>query len=365
MRGSKARRRAVTLKDVAQAADVHISTASRALDPTTSQKISDATVARVQLAAERLGYMPDMVAKGLKRGTSMLVGVIVADLENPFIGPIIHGISSEVEKQELVTLVTETLEQHDRLERALNHLFSRRVNAVITTAARMSDRHLLERFARRIPAFVLAVRSLRGSDIPYVSQDDAHGGALAASHLADLGHDVLAQLRGPTDIEVFVDRAEAFRRTVGARSLVDVTISDSATELTVDEGRRLMRLTLEQNAPNPPTAVFAHADVMAIGAIEALESLGLRCPDDVSIVGYDDAPLVSHVDPPLSTIELPGKEIGRRAGRMVMAQLAAPDRQLEPVSLSARLIPRDSSREPGDAGEIGRRLKGPTTAAPR
>lgn len=348
--------RTVTLKDVAAAADVHVSTASRALDPTKSWRISPETIARVHLAAEQLGYMPDMIAKGLKRGTTMMVGVIVPDLENPFIGPFVRSIGREVEKNELVTVVTETFEDHSRLERALNYLLARRVDAVITTAARITDRHLLTGFARRIPALVLAVRNISGSGLPYIIQDDRHGGELAAEHVIQFGHDVIAQLRGPTDIEPLESRSEGFRRAAGAAGLIDVTVSDSARELTLNEGRRLMNLTLDQNRTNPPTAVFAHADVMAIGAIEELEARGLRCPEDVSIVGYDDAPLVSHLKPPLTTVSLPGEEIGRRAGRAVLRLIDDPSAS-DSVSIPARLIVRASTGPPVDRESLIRRLR--------
>jgi LacI family transcriptional regulator len=335
--------RVVTLKDVARAANVHVSTASRALDPTQSERISDDTVDRVENAAERLGYVPDMIAQGLKRGTTTMVGVVVADLENPFFGPLIRGVSERLESRGFVPLVAETFEDPERLERTLNHLMSRRVNAVVTTAARTGDRHLLTRFARRIPACILATRNIDGSGLPYVIQDDRQGGELAAAHLIELGHAVLAQLRGPSDVNTFANRAEGFRRRVGGEGLVDGSISDQAENITLQEGRRLMSLTLDQSKDKPPTAVFAHADVMAIGAIEELEKRGLRCPEDVSVIGYDDAPLVSHIDPPLSTIELPGQEIGRRAGDMVLGMFDDPDSVPESVVLPARLIARAST----------------------
>jgi LacI family transcriptional regulator len=347
---------AVTLKDVARAAEVHVSTASRALDPTKSQRISPATVARVQLAAERLGYMPNMMAKALKRGMAAMVGVVVSDLENPFIGPLIRGVSRELEKLDFVTLVTETLEDHDRFERVLNHLRSRRVNAVITTAARTSDRHLLSGYMRQVPALVLAVRNISGSGIPYVIHDDRHGGELAAKHLAELGHKAVAQLRGPLDIEVFANRAEAFRRTIGAHGLVDVTVGETAREVTLEEGRRLMKATLDDNAPNPPTGVFAHADLVALGAIEELEARGLRCPDDISIIGYNDAPLVEHANPPLSTVRLPSEEIGVRASRMVLDLLENPQSAPKSESLPVELILRASTAAPGDQGNISKRI---------
>jgi LacI family transcriptional regulator len=358
-RGRSARQRdAVTLKDVARAAEVHVSTASRALDPTKSWRISPETVARVQLAAERLGYMPNMMAKGLKQGTAMMVGVVVADLENPFIGRVIRGVSQELERVDFVTLVTETLEDHDRFERALNHLLSRRVNAVVTTAARIADRHLMERVNREVPALVLAIRNISGSGIPYVTQDDRHGAELAAEHLATLKHEVVAQLRGPVDIEAFAERTEGFRRTVGSHRLIDVTVGDSADEVTPVEGRRLMSRTLDENASNPLTGVFAHADLMAIGAIEELEARGLSCPEDVSIIGYDDAPLVNHVQPPLSTVKLPGEEIGSRAGQMIVALLKDPDSQPDSISLPADLIVRASTAPPPAPRRRKRRRKG-------
>jgi LacI family transcriptional regulator len=338
--------RVVTLKDVARAADVHVSTASRALDPARSRRIGADTVARVEAAAEQLGYTPDLIAKGLKSGTTTMIGVVVADLENPFIGPIIRGISEQVESTGYVTLVTETLEDHDRFERTLNHLLSHRVDAVITTAARRSDQHLLVRFARRTRAFITAVRKVEGSGLPFVIMDDEQGGELAATHLIELRHEVLAQLRGPMDIEAFSNRAEGFHRTVGAARAVDATIGGHASEVTAEEGRRLMAMTLDQNPASPPTAVFAHADLMAIGALEELRARGLNCPRDISIVGYDDAPLVNRISPSLSTIAMPGLEIGARAGEMVLEMLAEPGEPPKSVRLPAELIPRESSGPP-------------------
>ena len=345
--GSEPAGRVVTLKDVANAAGVHPSTASRALDPHKSRRISDATVERVERAAERLGYFPDMIAKGLRGGSTTMVGVVVADLENPFFAPLVRGISTHLEGRGFVTLVAETLEDPARFERTLNHLLSRRVNALVTTATRSGDAPLLRRFAERIPACVLAVRSIEGSGLPYVNQDDRQGAELAAGHLIELGHQVLAQLCGPGDIDSFANRSEGFRRRLADDGAVDATVDETGVALTLEEGRRLMALTLDANADRPLTAVFAHADVMAIGAIEEMTARGLRCPEDISVIGYDDIPLVSHVRPPLSTIELPGSEIGHRAGEMVLAMIDDPGTTPESISLPARLVVRESTAPPG------------------
>ena len=220
---------------------------------------------------------------------------------------------------------------------------------MISAAARTTDLHLLKQFAERIPAFVLAVRNVDGSGLPYINQDDFHGAELAAEHLIGLGHNAVAQLRGPIDVDLIENRTAGFRQSVAGTSAVDVTISDVARELTVPEGRRLMRLTLDQNRSQPPSAVFAHNDLMAIGAIEELSARGLRCPADVSVVGYNDAPLVEHLEPPLSTIRIPGEEIGRRTGEMVIKLIDDPGSPPESVSIPASLIPRGSTAPPGAA----------------
>src|SRR4051794_27524684 len=125
----------VKLSDVAQAAGVHVSTASRALAPDAEQRLRPGTVSRVRAAAERLGYRPDLVATGLRRRHTASVGVVAADLENPFNGPLLRGISATLEERDFVAVIAETLEEHDRLQRLLDHFTSRRVSALIIAAA--------------------------------------------------------------------------------------------------------------------------------------------------------------------------------------------------------------------------------------
>ncbi len=345
----KERPHAFTLKDVAAAAGVHVSTASRALDPAMSWRVSDETVQRVRMAADRLGYVPDMMAKGLKRGTTTTIGVVVADFENPFLGPILSGIGQSVEERDYVSVVTDAHESHDGLERALESLLHRRVSAIVTTAARLGDRHLLTRIAATGVPLVLAVRDLPDSDLPTVTQDDRQGGELAADHLIELGHRVLAQLRGPGDIAPFVARAEGFRRRIGVEGLVDATITEQARAITVAEGRRLMEATLAESGERPPTAVFAHADLLAVGAIQALGAAGLECPRDVSVIGYDDLPLADCLAPPLSTIRLPGAEIGRLAGELAIASVERRVEGPQVTRLPATLVRRGSTAAPRES----------------
>jgi LacI family transcriptional regulator len=336
---------AVTLKQVAEAANVHISTASRALDPTKSSRISAPTVTRVRDVAEQLGYSPDMVARGLKRGTTTTAGIVVADLENPFIGPVIRGIAGKLEQEGFVALVAETFDDHERLVRILNHLVSRRVDAIICSASRLGDGPLLKRAASEGLAIVLAVRGIPRSGLPSVMPDDRAGARLAADHLLELGHRVLAQLRGPQDVSSFVDRTRAFAQRVAADRIADVTVAETAAEPTAAEGRRLMQLTLKQNGPRP-TGVFTQNDMVAIGAIDAIRAAGLECPRDISVVGFNDGPLADHVSPSLTTIRMPGVELGRRAAELALELIENPVSKHTPLSVPVTLVVRESTAPP-------------------
>ncbi len=334
----------VTLSQVAELARVHKSTASRALDPARSRRISPATVARVQAAAERLGYTPHLGAAGLTRGRTSTVGVIVSDFDNPYSGRVIRGISSVMEERGLVALVAESVEDPHRLERVLKHLLSRRVDAIITTAMHLGDANLLDPVRRAGVPVVLAGRSLPACDIPAVVSDDFRGAGLAAEHLLDLGHTVLAQLLGPADIDTFDRRRRGFHARVARSRARDVTVPEHARAPTLAEGCRLMELALRADVP--PTGVFAQNDLMAVGAIEALQAAGLSCPDDVSIVGFNDVPLSSHLSPPLTTIRVATEELGRSAGLIALDLIATPHSRPEDVRLPAMLVPRDSTRPP-------------------
>jgi LacI family transcriptional regulator len=331
-----------TLEDVARAAGVHYSTVSRALDPNKVWRVNVATRKHVQAVAQRMGYQRDMVASSLKRGRTHTVAVVVADLGNPFIAPVLRGIANRLELAGFMSLISDTQDDSARLERILNHLLSRRVDAIILTAARLGDGPVLRRISRQGTPVVLAVRNVPGIRLPACTDDDLLGGTLAAQHLLALAHRRVAQLRGPADVYSFVERARGFTRTVAAAGAVEVEVAGTALTPTVEEGGRLMRLLLDRKRPLP-TAIFAHNDLMALGALAVMRERGLNCPGDFSVIGYNDSPQVDRVMPPLTTIRQPGEELGRTAAEITISMLTSPERRPASRSLPPTLVVREST----------------------
>ena len=334
----------VTLKDVAKRAGVDVSTASRALSADKSSLVKAATRNRVLAAAEELGYRGNLQASALRRGRTGTIGVIVADLGNPFIGPVLRGIAGTLGNRDLLPIMTETGDVSAALTRVCDKLLAQRVDGIITTAGRYGDRALLKRVAREVP-LVLAVRDLPGSGIPAISHDDVAGGRLAAEHLLELGHTRLAQLEGPEDIWSFEGRAHGFREAVRAAGASCVDIRRSIRLPTIDAGRQLAGELLD-GGDSLPTAVFAHNDTMAIGAIASFRELGIRVPDDLSVIGYNDSPLTDQIQPPLTTVRLPGYELGRLAAELVLTYIDGADSRTERVMLAPELIVRRSTAPP-------------------
>lgn len=337
------------LVDVARAAGVHPATASRALDPAKRHLVNEETADRVRHAAAALGYHADVVAQGLKKGRSRSVGVLVADLGNPFIAPVIRGLAAALETHGTMALVAATEDDHDRLTWLLGQITRRRVDALIVTAARLGDEEVLRAIAEQGTPVVLAVRDLPGSGLPFVGLDEQRAGGIAAAHLADLGHRVLAQLVGPADVDTFLQRAAGFRAALAQRGLVDVSPPQAALFPSITEGRRLMDAALA--GPVRPTAVFAHNDLMAVGALEAIKAAGQTCPADISVVGYNDGPLTGHIAPPLTTLQMPGEQIGHAAALAALALVDAGPSVWERPTFRQELVIRESTAAPsGGAG---------------
>ena len=321
------------------------STVSRALDPTKAHLVNQATLALILETAGRMGYRGDRVAGALRRGTTGTVGVVVADLANPFIAPVVHGITSAISSENLVAMVVETNDDHVQMESCLDHLLSRRVDAMIVAGARFGDQAALEA-ASRHAAVILAVRGLPDCQLPQVLHDDHGGGRLAARHLLHLGHTRLAELRGPDDVGNFVARHQGFSSACAEAGVSVVDLPEIGERPTREEGERLAGLLLDRSNSDLPTAVFVHNDLMALGALSVFKAHGIKCPEDLSIVGYNDSPTIDQVDPPLTSVAYPGIAIGKAAGALAIAIIAGVEGAASGNLLPSSLVERASTSTP-------------------
>jgi LacI family transcriptional regulator len=190
------------------------------------------------------------------------------------------------------------------------------------------------------------VRSTPGG-FPFVVDDGALGAGLAFKHLVDLGHRVIAQLPGPQDIYSFAIRRRGFLDHANSSRVVIVDVKDFGAAPSYQEGKRLMEALLKLKGPRP-TGIFAHNDLMAIGAIDGLREANLECPGDVSVIGYNDSPLVDHISPSLSTLRVPMDQLGYLAGKKAIELVDHPGQVPDSVSLVPEFIARASTAPPGN-----------------
>ncbi len=331
-----------TLMEVAEKAGVHYATASRALDPSKNHLLSEKTVARIQDIAAELGYHANLAARGLRKGVSQTIGVAVADFGNPFLAPILRGMESVLGDQGYWPLIAETGDDPKKVETVVKNLIARNVDGIVVSSARFADEEWLRKVAASTP-LVLAVRDLGSPDFNSVTHDDFLGGKIAANHLIELGHKKIAQIKGLQDASSFSGRAAGFERALIEAGLVDYSVDEYQGRPNYDGGFEGAMQLLSQEVF--PTAIFAHNDAMAVGAIEAFSKVGINCPRDYSIIGYNDAPMTAQLSPPLSTIRLTAEILGQKAAQLILAEInqSNPNPMIE--RLNPELVARESTRK--------------------
>ena len=334
-----------TLRDVAQAAGVHAATASRALNPETRSLVNAETARRVLRAAESLGYRPNPIARSLKTAKSRTIGLVLPDLTNPLFPPIVRGIESVLEQAGYSGLIVNTDNDIDRELSLIESLLSRQVEGLIVGTARL-DHPLLTRLNEQGVRMVLINRRVRDLDVPYITADDTAGVALAVEHLVRLGHTRIAHLAGPQATSTGVLRTRAFRNAIRDAGLPDdpALILDCAF-WSEDEGARVLRELLDRG--EIPTAIVAGNDLIALGCYDVFAERGIRCPADLSVVGFNDMPFLDKLSPPLTSVAVPHHQIGEEAARMLLESLKEPSRPPRSVLLPVSLIERGSTASPG------------------
>ncbi|MDX6319846.1 MAG: LacI family transcriptional regulator [Nocardioidaceae bacterium] len=333
-----------TLRDVAEAAGVHAATASRALNPATRKLVKAETARRVIHVAETLGYRPNPIARGLKTSKSGTVGLVIPDLTNPLFPPIVRGIEDVLEPAGFSGLIVNTDNDPGRERAQIEVLRSRQVEGLIVATARVKH-PLLEQLHREGVVMVMVNRRPDGVDVPSITPDDAAGVALAVRHLADLGHRRVAHVAGPADTSTGVTRARSFRAAVHDLGLdEDPALVTSVPQWSEAAGADGLRRLLDADLGF--TAIVAGNDLIALGCYDVFSERGISCPEDMSVVGFNDMPFLDKLKPPLTSIAIPHQQIGAGASRLLLDAIAEPHRPARSVLLPLTLVVRGSTGPP-------------------
>ena len=310
--------KAITIDDIARQAGVSPSTVSRVLNG--SKRVADDKRALVMAAVEQHQYRPNAMARGLVRGRSMLVGVLVQDLGSPFFAQMVLGVEQGLDPAGYRPMLTTThwrTEHQEQETRSLHLLLERRVDGLIVLAGRVPDQEL-RAIATQVP-LVIAARRVEGLESQCLYIDNQEGAYRATRYLLGLGHTRVAHIAGPADHPDAIDRLAGYRRalaeaglSIDRRLIVEGQFTEAAGLTGVEEllarGERF-------------TAVFAANDQTAYGAMLALFNHGYRIPTDISLVGFDDQPLSSYTLPPLTTMRQPMMEMGHAAAEALLGLL--------------------------------------------
>jgi LacI family transcriptional regulator len=311
--------RPATLRDVASAAGVHPATASRALNPGTRLLVSEETAQRVSEAAERLGYRPNSVARSLRTRRSHTIGVLIPDLNNPLFPPIIRGIEDRLAEHGYVALIGNTDADPGKERLVFDQMRARHVDGFVLATATLNSPILAEAAQAELP-LVLMNRTAQDYPFSSVSVDNEQGVRAAVAHLVALGHTRIGHIAGPQGISTGVARLRGYQEAMGSHRLpigpADIVY---ASGYTVEEGLRCGRDLLE--SADDLTAVVAANDMLAVGCYGALDELDRRCPEDMSVIGFNDMPFVDRLHPPLSTVRFPHTQVGTEAARLLIERI--------------------------------------------
>lgn len=333
-----------TLHDVSARAGVNIATASRALSEDRSHLVQPETAQRVRDAARDLGYRANPIARGLRKQRTYTIGVLVPDLMNPIYPPLVRGVEDAIASAGYRPLVGNTDNDPARERVVFEALRTRRVDGFVVACARQQHDLIHEAVAQGV-RMVLVLRGLDNSKVTSILLHDRAGVSQAVGHLVGLGHRRIAHVAGPQTISTAVERRLGFIQAMREARLVHAPVSTAAQRFGIAEGRDACRDLL--SAGERPTAIFAGDDLIALGCIDALAERGLRCPADVSVVGYDDIPFAGRFDPPLTTIRVPNYELGARGGRLLLDEVDQDGLEAPRVELlSTELVVRGSTAAP-------------------
>lgn len=331
----------VTIVDVAAQANVSYATVSRVIN--NDIHVKQETRERVLVTMQRLGYVANRQARSLAGGSTNSIGVLVPDLGTGYIGEIIRGIDAELGLSDLDLILYTTHRTAVKEANYVANLARGMVDGLLVVLPRNPADFIGTLTQRNFP-FVLIDHQGNGQDCPAVGAANWQGGFTATEYLIKLGHRRIGFITGWMDLGCALDRLDGYRSALRTNHISERP--ELIYEGTFFQPDGFTGASTLLDLPNPPTAIFASNDVMAMGVMDAVRNKGLRVPDDISVIGFDDIPQASLVHPALTTVRQPLEKMGRVATQMLLELLRQAPKKLGRIELPTELILRDSCLAP-------------------
>jgi DNA-binding LacI/PurR family transcriptional regulator len=327
----------IKLEDIAKETGFSISTVSRVLS-NSKYRVSEPTREKVLQAAASLGYEPNIAARSLRTDRTDSIGVIVGDLLSPFTPPIVRGIQDHLHQHDFLSLIVNSDWDPEQEQAALKTLLSRPVDGIIFVEySHQNTGEALER-SRKPHVFV---HHLFGSPIKNsVMPDDFYGANMATRHLIRLKHKRIGYINGPKNLYACRNRLSGYQSTLANHNLPFEASLVQPGDWEMESGYAAANKFLKQS--KRPTAIFAANDVMALGAIYAIQDAGLSVPEDMAVVGYDNRSFTTTVRPQITTVSMPLIEMGGAAGELLLKQIAEGRKEQEEIKVKGQLIVRET-----------------------
>lgn len=330
----------VTSSDVARLAGVSRATVSYVIN-NGPRPVSEDTKARVLEAIHQLGYQPNAVARNLRLQRTSTLGLIVPDTHNPYFSEVGRGIERVAFENGYTVMLCHSGYKLDLELQYVDMLHAQRVAGIIWIPG-TNDFTPYQKLQEYGIKTVVIDRTVPGGNVPGLLADNFHGGILATKHLLDLGHRRIGFIRRPVDLSHSRGRYEGYKAALSEHSISDDETLIVTGGFFLDDGYRAARelLALSQ----PPTAIFAYNDMMAIGALRALYEMGLNVPGDFSLVGFDDIAQASFTCPSLTTISSPKYEMGQHGADLLISIIENRDSRSDlHIPLDVKLVVREST----------------------
>ncbi|HET6625545.1 MAG TPA: LacI family DNA-binding transcriptional regulator [Nocardioidaceae bacterium] len=334
--------RSASVKDVAAAAGVSLGTVSNVLNR--PERVSAGTRTRVEQAMADLGFVRNESARQLRAGRSSTLAYLMLDATNPFFTDVAQGIEETAEAGRLSVFICNSAHRPEREAAYLNRLEQQRVQGILITPVD-PDAAALDELPRRGTPIVIVDRIRSTNTHCSVAVDDVLGGRLAAEHLLEMGHTRIAFLGGPNSLGQVRDRREGVLQALDIAGLAPEALTNVVTAaLTVAEGKNAGERIAGLPAANRPTAAVCANDLLALGLLQQCVGLGLRIPEDLAIVGYDDIDFAAAAAVPLTSVRQPRLQLGRTATELLLDEVSNPDHEHQQILFTPELVVRTSTR---------------------